>query len=179
MTSDLTTGLWITTETWKHQYAKVHQDWEFYLHAFIWSSVCLSAEQLEHLESIFLTHTLRTATEQVRFIPPHALLSFVLTSFVPSYSPVSQFVKYLSVLILALGKASSFRFNINSTFDHSPSHLSIDHYRRALLAPVALPRQDEKSQFFLVSLSFTRSFAVWHLHLSRHRLPWHQPTEQQ
>lgn len=69
----------------------------------IWSSVCLSAEQLEHLESIFLTHTLRTATEQVRFIPPHALLSFVLTSFVPSYSPLSQFVKYLSVLILALG----------------------------------------------------------------------------
>lgn len=173
VTSDLTKGLWITTESWMHQHAKVHQDREFYLHALIWSSVCLSAEQLEHLESIFLTHTLRTATEQVRFIPPHALPSFVLMSFVPSYSPVLQFVKYLSILILTLGKATL----IPPLTTHPVIFQLI--ITEELYLHLSLPRQDKKSVFLGLFVSHSRSFAVWHLHWSRYRLPWHQPTKQQ
>ncbi len=48
-----------------------------------------------------------------------------------------------------LRKASSFSFNINSTSVHSPSHPLIDHYWRAWLAPVALPRRDDEKSVYL------------------------------
>ncbi len=82
--------------------------------------------------------------QRIRLGPFHLMPYLHLSSSL--LSPPCEVLECISTW---LRKASLFSFNINSTSVHSPSHPLIDNYRRAWLAPVALPRRDDEKIVYL------------------------------